>query len=81
MADNLFSVEKTAKITDVIKDGGESGKFVKVLILAYKNAKNEQDLSTTSAISYAVKKPIASEPISAAIGFFSIGEVYSACFE
>lgn len=84
IAENIFSFAKLAKIKDVIKAGGGVAKFVGNLVPAFKVAKNEWGYGVTDAIGYAVKfaaQDAGPELISAAIGFFSIGEIYSACFE
>ncbi|MDQ0719787.1 hypothetical protein QF049_001048 [Paenibacillus sp. W4I10] len=84
IAENLFAFAKIAKIKDVIKAGGGVTKFIGNLVPAFKVAKNEWGYSVSEAIGYAVKfaaKDAGPELISAAIGFFSIGDIYSACFE
>ncbi|OMF11830.1 hypothetical protein BK131_20380 [Paenibacillus amylolyticus] len=84
IAENLFAFAKIAKIKDVIKAGGGVTKFIGNLVPAFKVAKNEWGYSASSAIGYAVKfaaKDAGPELISAAIGFFSIGDIYSSCFE
>lgn len=84
IAENLFSFSKIAKIKDVIKAGGGVTKFIGNLIPAFKVARNEWGYSVSEAIGYAVKYAAADagpELISAAIGFFSVGDVYSSCFE
>ncbi|MFI2857250.1 hypothetical protein ACH6EH_08890 [Paenibacillus sp. JSM ZJ436] len=84
IAENLFAFAKIAKIKDVIKAGGGVTKFIGNLVPAFKVAKNEWGYSINEAIGYAVRfaaKDAGPELISAAIGFFSIGDIYSACFE
>lgn len=84
IAENLFSFTKIAKIKDVIKAGGGVTKFIGNLVPAFKVARSEWGYSISEAIGYAVKtaaQDAGPELISAAIGFFSIGDIYSSCFE
>lgn len=84
IAENLFAFAKIAKIKDVIKAGGGVTKFIGNLVPAFKVARSEWGYSISEAIGYAVKiaaKDAKDELITAAIGFFGIGNIYSACFE
>ncbi|MGW8956840.1 hypothetical protein [Paenibacillus sp. NPDC055715] len=83
IAENAFAFAKIAKIKDVIKAGGGIIKFIGNLVPAFKMAR-EDGYSVTRALTFAITysaKDAGPELISAAVGFFSIGQIYSACFE
>lgn len=84
IASNVFSAAKIAKVKDVLKAAGGARTFVTKLLPAYKYARETKKLGKMDSVKYAVKKAASKaspEVLAAAIGFFSVGEVYSACFE
>lgn len=79
----VFAPAKITKIKDAIKAAGGTVKFVTKVLETYKVAKG-MGLSTTEAIKMGVQdaaNTAGKEVISALIGIFGVGEVYSACFE
>lgn len=79
----VFAPAKITKIKDAIKAAGGTVKFVTKVLETYKVAKG-MGLSTMEAIKMGVQdaaKTAGKEVISALIGIFGVGEVYSACFE
>ncbi|MCY7484185.1 hypothetical protein [Paenibacillus alvei] len=79
----IFAPAKITKIKDAIKAAGGTVKFVTKVLETYKVAKG-MGLSTTEAIKMGVQdaaNTAGKEVISALIGIFGVGEVYSACFE
>ncbi|WP_155260581.1 hypothetical protein [Staphylococcus delphini] len=82
IASNVFSAAKIAKVKEVIKAAGGAKTFATKLVPAYKKAR--ETMSKKDAAVSAVKtagSAAGPQALSAAIGFFSVGQVYSACFE
>ena len=82
IAGNAFSASKITKVKEVLKAAGGAKTFAKKLVPAYKKAR--KSMSRKNAAISAVKQAgsaASPQALSAAIGFFSVGEVYSQCFE
>lgn len=82
IASNAFSAAKIAKVKDVLKAAGGAKTFAQKLVPAYKEAR--KSMSKKDAAVSAVKSAGSAagpQALSAAIGFFSVGQVYSDCFE
>lgn len=80
---NAFAFSKITKVKELIKAGGGVKTFVGNLVPAFQIARGD-GYTVNAAIGYAVKqagKDAGPELISAAIGFFSVGSIYSSCFE
>ncbi|UXU27415.1 hypothetical protein MUA13_13635 (plasmid) [Staphylococcus aureus] len=82
IASNAFSAAKIAKVKEVLKAAGGAKTFATKLVPAYKEAR--KTMSKKDAAVSAVKTAESAagpQALSAAIGFFSVGQVYSECFE
>lgn len=80
IASNAFSDAKIAKVKEVLKDAGGAKTFATKLVPEYKEARKTMS-KQDAAVSTVKTAGNASGPqaLSAAIGFFSVGQVYSAC--
>lgn len=82
IASNVFSAAKIAKVKEVIKAAGGAKTFATKLVPAYKKARKTMGKKDASIKAVKEAGSAASpEALSAAIGFFGVGQVYSACFE
>lgn len=82
IASNAFSAAKIAKVKEVLKAAGGAKTFATKLVPAYKEGR--KTMSKKDAAVSAVKtagSAAGPQALSAAIGFFSVGQVYSDCFD
>lgn len=83
IASNAFAASKIAKVKEVIKAAGGARTFATKLNSSYKKLRSD-GVSRSSAANQAVREAGSAagpQALSAAVGFFSVGQVYSACFE
>ncbi|WP_240463665.1 hypothetical protein [Paenibacillus apiarius] len=83
LASLIFAPAKITKIKDAIKAAGGTVKFVNKVLETYKVAKG-MGIGTMEAIKMGLQdaaKTAGKEVITALMGIFGVGSVYSSCFE